>query len=259
MSSFVNPPRAVADLTEGTILATVDIEAPADRVFRALTSDEITQWWGSPDTYRVTGWTADVRPGGRWRSEGVGADGVPFSVEGEFLEVVPARKLVQTWKAAWDGGNVTTITFQLEPIEGGTRLTLWHKGFSGRPESCQGHTQGWERVLGWLTRYVAPAAPAERYFLCRLLPPRPTFAQDMNADEAELMKRHGAYLTGLLQHGKVVVFGPVGDPKGAWGVVIMRGASDKDVNALLDADPTILSKSGFRYEVLPMMRAVLHE
>jgi len=29
-------------------------------------------------------------------------------------------------------------------------VTLWHKGFFGRPESCQGHTEGWERVLGWL-------------------------------------------------------------------------------------------------------------
>ena len=55
MSSIANHPRAVADLTEGTILATVEIGAPIENVFRALTSgDEITQWWGSPKMYRVT-------------------------------------------------------------------------------------------------------------------------------------------------------------------------------------------------------------
>lgn len=209
--------------------------------------------------YRVTKWTGDLRPGGQWRSDGVGADGVPFSVEGEFLEVVPPRKLVQTWKAAWDGGNVTTITFHLEPIEGGTRLTLWHKGFSGRPESCQGHTQGWERVLGWLARHVTPSAPAASYFLCRLIPPRATFPQDMTADEADMMKRHAAYWTGLLQRGTAVVFGPVGDPKGVWGVGIVRAGNDEEVNALRDGDPVITSKSGFRYEILPMMRAVVRE
>ncbi|MGB7630001.1 MAG: SRPBCC domain-containing protein, partial [Candidatus Deferrimicrobium sp.] len=57
-----------------------------------------------------------------WCTEGVGADGQPFSVGGEFVEVDPPRKLVQTWRADWDGGNVTTITYRLEPIAGGTRL-----------------------------------------------------------------------------------------------------------------------------------------
>jgi hypothetical protein len=31
------------------------------------------------------------------------------------------------------------------------------------------------------------------------------------------------------------------------------------VKALRDADPVITSKSGFRYEILPMMRAVVRE
>ena len=33
--------RAVADLTDGVILATVEIAAPAERVFRAISSEEI--------------------------------------------------------------------------------------------------------------------------------------------------------------------------------------------------------------------------
>jgi uncharacterized protein YndB with AHSA1/START domain len=41
--------RALADVNGGIILAEVEIAAPPERVFRALTqSDEIVRWWGSP-------------------------------------------------------------------------------------------------------------------------------------------------------------------------------------------------------------------
>lgn len=81
--------RAVADLADGMILATVEIAAPPERVFRALTSREIVEWWGADGVYRTTEWTGDVRPGGTWRASGVGADGKPFAVEGEYLEIDP--------------------------------------------------------------------------------------------------------------------------------------------------------------------------
>jgi uncharacterized protein YndB with AHSA1/START domain len=244
--------RVVADVIQGNVLGTVEIAATPERVFRALSSNEITDWWGAPELYRTTAWSGEVRPGGKWRTEGVGADGVSFSVGGEYLEVDPPHKLVQTWKADWDGGNVTKITYRLEAIEGGTRLTLWHEGFAGRAESCANHGDGWERVLGWLGKHFAPEL---RYFLCRLLPPRPSFMQDMNAAELEVMKQHAAYWTQLLGRGAAVLFGPVADPKGGWGVGILRAADEEEVNAMRDADPAILSKRGFSYEILPMLRA----
>jgi uncharacterized protein YndB with AHSA1/START domain len=252
--------RAVADLDAGTILATVEIAAPPERVFRAITSEEITQWWGSPKAYRTTEWVADVRPGGRWRASGAGAEGKPFSVEGEFREVEAPRRLVQTWRAEWDGGNETTITYRLDPIEGGTRVTLRHEGFGQRSESCRGHAVGWQRVLGSLTKHFVVTANGEapRYFLCRLLPPRPTFAHDMTPTETDLMRRHAAYWADLMERGKAIVFGPVADPKGPWGVGIVR-ASEDEMAALRDGDPAIESGVGFRYEILPMMRAVVRE
>jgi uncharacterized protein YndB with AHSA1/START domain len=141
-------------LSQGIILASVEIEAPPERVFAAISSSEVTEWWGSPDTYRVTRWTVDLRRGGAWSSEGVGADGKPFSVSGEILEVEPPRLLVQTWLPDWDPGPATTIRYQVDPIPGGSRVTVRHEGFTGRSQSCEAHAQGWERVLGWLQDYV---------------------------------------------------------------------------------------------------------
>jgi uncharacterized protein YndB with AHSA1/START domain len=148
--------RAVADLNEGIILASVEIEAPPERVFTAISSAEIAEWWGSPDTYRVTKWTGDLQPGGQWRSDGVGADGKPFSVSGEFVAIEPPRLLVHTWKHDWDDqAPITRIRYQVDPIPGGTRLTVRHEGFQGYPASCEGHALGWERVLGWLGAHFA--------------------------------------------------------------------------------------------------------
>jgi hypothetical protein len=54
----------------------------------------------------------------------------------------------------------------------------------------------------------------------------------------------------------VVVFGPVGDPKGAWGLGVVRVASPEKLAALCEGDPAIHSKRGFHYETLPMIQAV---
>ena len=147
--------RAVADVTRGMLLATIDIGVPPERVFRAVTSDELPRWWGSEDLYRTTQWTGDVRVGGKWRTEGIGRDGKPFSVHGEFLEVDPPHKLVQTWRYDWgEADNVTTITWRFQAIPGGTRVVIRHEGFGDAEVACANHAEGWELVLSWLSGYV---------------------------------------------------------------------------------------------------------
>ena len=148
--------RAVADLSTGTILASVEIAATPDRVFSAISTAEVAEWWGSPDLYQVTRWTADMRPGGTWRSEGVGADGKTFGVGGEILEVDPPRLLVQTWRYDDQTTPATTLRYRIDPIPGGSRVTVRHDGFKD-PISCEGHASGWERVLGWLTQWIMSA------------------------------------------------------------------------------------------------------
>jgi uncharacterized protein YndB with AHSA1/START domain len=250
--------RAVADLTAGTILATVDIAVPPDRVFQALTSDEVTRWWGSPDTYTTTEWSADLRVGGRWRAAGTASDGRPFTVEGEYLAIDRPALLVHSWRADWDQGHDTTVTYRLEAIPGGTRLTLRHDGFAGRPDAQRGHTSGWERVLGWLAGHLtpAPAAPG-RFFLCKLYGPRPSFPADMTGAEGRAMHEHVAYWHRLLGEGTAIVFGPVADPTGVWGLGVVEVPDEAALAALAAADPTVRSGLGFRLETLPMLQAVV--
>jgi uncharacterized protein YndB with AHSA1/START domain len=247
--------RAIADVSTGTIFASVEIGAPPERVFAALTkAEDVVKWWGSDDTYRTTEWHMPLTPGATWKGSGKGADGVPFSVEGEIVEVDAPRKLVWTWRPAWDGGNTTTITYRLEPIEGGTRVVMRHEGFGDRHESCRSHGQGWERVLGWMTGFLASEAPPATFFFFRLVPPRPTFPADMTPAEGKAMGEHAAYMKQHAAAGTVVVAAPVADPKGAWGLGVVE-ASEADARALTAGDPVIRAELGFRYELLPLMTA----
>ena len=98
----------------------------------------------------------------------------------------------------------------------------------------------------------------KKYFLCKLIPPRPTFAQDMTEAEAKLMQQHAAYWKNLMARGLVIIFGPVADPKGVYGVAILE-LEEEDANGLGADDPTIKANVGFKFEVYPMDRAILRK
>ena len=89
------------------------------------------------------------------------------------------------------------------------------------------------------------------YFFFKLVPPRPSFPQDMTEAEGELMKRHAAYWQSLLDKGFVLVFGPVLDPKGPYGVGIATFADDETARSFAADDPVIKADCGFTYEVVP--------
>jgi uncharacterized protein YndB with AHSA1/START domain len=154
MSTIANSrARAVADLAEGVILASVEIAASPDRVFRALASREIVDWWVRPGVFDTREWTGEVRVGGRWRAAGV-ARGQPYALEGEFLEVDPPHKLVHTWHRVGTPGAPTTVSYVLDRVDGGTRVTLRHTGFAA-PEACSSVSIGWETAFEKLAEILA--------------------------------------------------------------------------------------------------------
>jgi len=90
------------------------------------------------------------------------------------------------------------------------------------------------------------------HFFCKLTAPRPTFAFDMNDNEKALMGQHAAYWAQMLNEGAVVVFGPVMDTKGPFGMGVMDAADEVDVKRRTDADPVMRANIGFKVEVSPM-------
>ncbi len=95
-----------------------------------------------------------------------------------------------------------------------------------------------------------------KYFFAKLLGPRPTFPQDMSPAEAKVMAEHVAYLAAYSAKGWAIVYGPVADPRGYFGIGVWELPDTEDIHAICAADPTIKSGLGFRYEIHPMPRAV---
>ena len=94
---------------------------------------------------------------------------------------------------------------------------------------------------------------SKKYFAVQLLPSRPDFAQTMTDEERGIMMQHLAYWTDQMNKGNVVVFGPVLDPKGVYGLGIVSVDDETQLADLIDNDPA--GKIN-RYEFYPMQAVV---
>ena len=139
-----------------TVVVEIDIAAPPERVFQAwIDPQQRLAWWGDDATYRSTKFESDLRVGGKWFTEGKGAQGVDFTVSGEYTRVDPPKSLGFTWNNSWGGAGSpeTHVLVEFIPTSSGTHVTLTHSGF--KSESARdSHNQGWMRVFGWLSAYV---------------------------------------------------------------------------------------------------------
>lgn len=98
-------------------------DAPARMLFEAWSKPEHLLKWFGPKPYPLTLCEADFRVGGRWRFAMTGPNGVqntPFG--GEYLEIVPNRKIVfsNTFEDPGSQTMIMTVTFD----EQGGRTTL---------------------------------------------------------------------------------------------------------------------------------------
>ncbi len=95
------------------------VNAPRDRVWRALTDPALlVQWWGGGGGTVVIERMEPER-GGHWRFVEHQPEGVAEGFEGRFREVTPPERIVQTFE--WDGmpGHVAIETIVLEDLGDG--------------------------------------------------------------------------------------------------------------------------------------------
>jgi uncharacterized protein YciI len=88
------------------------------------------------------------------------------------------------------------------------------------------------------------------HFFAKLIPPRPSFATDMTEDERKFMQEHVAYWADKQAKGHVIVYGPVFDPKGVYGIGVLDVESEAALSEFTQNDPAL--KAGNAYEVYQM-------
>ena len=96
----------------------------------------------------------------------------------------------------------------------------------------------------------------KKIYFFKLIPPRKTFAADMTPDERNIMLQHIEYWKNNMQQGKVIAFGPVLHPDGAFGVGIIQADDEAEAKALAENDPAITSGLNM-YEIYFMPNAVV--
>jgi len=118
----------------------VRIAAPPATVYRYFVDPErMVQWMSNRAEI-------DPRPGGRIRLDYDGFD----VMRGEFVELVPDRRVVFTWGWETLGDNVpagaSRVEVTLTPDGEGTLLRLVHSGLPAG--ASEGHATGWDSFLG---------------------------------------------------------------------------------------------------------------
>jgi uncharacterized protein YndB with AHSA1/START domain len=139
---------------------TIVIKAPPERVWRALTDPaQVSQWFGVTIEGSIAqgseAWMTSLHPD---------YAGQRFRVR--FTEMTPPRRLVWRWhpgavdpKVDYSREPETTVTFTLEPSDGGTRLTVAETGFDEiilerRAKVYADNSQGWTEVLASIQKHV---------------------------------------------------------------------------------------------------------
>ena len=141
----------------------IDIKATPDRVWRALTNaEEISAW------FKVTIEGAIAVGQEVWMTS-IHAQHTGQRFRVRFIEMTPPARFVWQWHPGEVDPDVdysheprTTVTFTLEPLESGTRLSLTETGFDEisllrRAKVYRDNSEGWTEVLGWLQTYVEAA------------------------------------------------------------------------------------------------------
>ena len=89
-------------------------------------------------------------------------------------------------------------------------------------------------------------------YVFRLIPPRPTFVLDLTDEERAVMERHAAHWQSLIESGRMVLFGPVLDGEGSWGLGVVEADDVEEVRAVAAADPVVTTGTA-RIEIGEML------
>jgi uncharacterized protein YciI len=61
----------------------------------------------------------------------------------------------------------------------------------------------------------------------------------MNDEEREIMARHAAYWQPFIESGQMVIFGPVIDGTGSWGLGVIEADDEQELRTFAAGDPVV--------------------
>jgi uncharacterized protein YndB with AHSA1/START domain len=99
-------------------------DAPRELVFEACSSCEHLSRRLGPRYLTMVYCETDFRPGGKYRYVLRAPDGAEHGFRGEYQEIVPPERAVQTFEFEGMPGHISVETMTLEEMDGKTKLTV---------------------------------------------------------------------------------------------------------------------------------------
>jgi uncharacterized protein YciI len=65
----------------------------------------------------------------------------------------------------------------------------------------------------------------------------------MTDEEREIMGRHAAHWQPLIDSGQMVVFGPVLDKTGSWGLAVVESEDEDELRSFAAKDPVVTTRT----------------
>ena len=97
---------------------------------------------------------------------------------------------------------------------------------------------------GSLANEVFGVPRRQHTLVFRLKAPRPTFALDMSDEEREITARHAGHWRPWAESGQMVIFGPVPDASGSWGLGVVEADDEQELRAFAADDPVVTTGTG---------------
>ena len=148
-------------IDQDAVITEIQIAAPPERVFQALSDPgQLQQWFTGPEC-PVKFWQFDARPNGAYRYEtqpgDIAVNGVrEFKCHGHITEFDPPKVLAYTWFANWHDDNTarTLVRWELTPRQDGTHVKVTHSGLANLPVAHKDYSGGWPGVVENLKKFV---------------------------------------------------------------------------------------------------------
>jgi uncharacterized protein YndB with AHSA1/START domain len=139
-------------------------DAPRELVWEAWTNPEhVPNWLLGPEGWTMPVCEIDLRPGGPWRFVWRKDDGTKMEMRGQFREVVPPERLVNTesWGGEWPE-TVNTVAFTEEDGRTTVTITVLYPSQEAREAAtATGMESGMNRSFDLLDGYLASITSKE--------------------------------------------------------------------------------------------------
>lgn len=119
---------------------------PLSKVWKAITDkNQMEEWYFTIEDF-------ELREGAEFNFI-VSFEGVTYHHRCVIKEIVPQKRFSHTWTHPSQSNGESVVTWDLQPVDNGTKVTLTHTGVenfadAGAGFSRENYVAGWEEILG---------------------------------------------------------------------------------------------------------------